>query len=430
MNKKISILFISHSPFENGAELTLYNLISNLNRDKFAIHIAFPYYGPLVDRSRNVGFNTYILPMERWIRFDYDNPIKNSNLKDRLRLLSNIILDNNIDIIHSNTSVIIEGALAAAMTKKIHVWHFHEFLIGHPELNSLYPLHFVFDCVKRLSDRVITVSDYVKRQFIDLGVGSKGLQTIYNGIPKDDVIMRVNYFRDVYKLSIDDVIIINIGLLSETKGFMNFLKAANLAISKNRNLKFFWIGGNLKCSLKKFNDFIIKYGLSKNIYFLGHRTDVRNLIECSDIQICSSLLETFSLTILEAMSAKKPVVSTDCGGPAELIIDGKTGYLVPIDNYFMLSDRILELSNDPNKRNSFGLNGYLIYKEKFTLKKFIKNFENLYLHLMETSNEELIKVRLGIVNKILNEYENLSKENWKQIKPSKLRNLINRFNFS
>lgn len=429
MKKRLKILFISHSPFENGAELTLFNLIINLDRSRFEPHVVFPQEGPLEKKAKKLNIHTYISPIERWIRFEYDEPTTKVTLIDRVNLLRKLIVTLDIDIVHTNTSVIIEGALAAALTETPHIWHFHEFLKEHPELKPIFPLPFVFSIVKNLSDCIVAVSDFVKGQFKEYS--DSEIITIYNGIAEINCTLSSNYFRRFFELKNEDIIIIDIGLLSETKGFLNFINAAGLSSSQNENLKFFWIGGALKDSMKKFEKAVKVNKLKGTVFYIGHSKNVNDLIQSSDILVCSSLLETLSLTILEAMAASKPVVSTDCGGPAECIIEGETGHLVPVNDSIAMSMRIIELAGNPEKRNLFGENGFRLYKEKFTLSNFVKKFEDLYVRITKSTNYEINKrSRLESVYEILYRYEPQSKEIWNNMKAAKYRKLMKRLKFN
>jgi glycosyltransferase involved in cell wall biosynthesis len=71
-------------------------------------------------------------------------------------------------------------------------------------------------------------------------------------------------------------------------------------------------------------------GLDSKVRFLGQRSDVPDLMSCSDVFVHASIKpEPFGMVILEAMAARKPVVATDSGGPVEILNNGEFGILVP-----------------------------------------------------------------------------------------------------
>jgi glycosyltransferase involved in cell wall biosynthesis len=65
------------------------------------------------------------------------------------------------------------------------------------------------------------------------------------------------------------------------------------------------------------------------------------------VMLCSSWFESLSMVALETMSMERPIVSTNVGGPAETVIDGTTGYLVPPRNSQALAERAIMLLKDP-----------------------------------------------------------------------------------
>ncbi|MHA1386530.1 MAG: glycosyltransferase, partial [Candidatus Helarchaeota archaeon] len=88
--------------------------------------------------------------------------------------------------------------------------------------------------------------------------------------------------------------------------------------------------------------------------------------------------EPLSRVTFEAMSLGKPVISSNVGGQAEAIEDGKTGLLVPPNNVNKLADAILKLINNEELRTSLGLEGEKIVKNKFNLDISVKKHIELY----------------------------------------------------
>lgn len=405
MSKKIKILYISHSPFPNGAEICLYNLVKNLNKDIFEPIVIFPEQGPLIEKISRLGIKTYIRPLERWIRFKFDKKVKNSNLLSRSQDIMDIIEKESVNVVHSNTSVIIEGAIAAKLKSIPHIWHIHEFLNGHIDLKSVIPLPLVYFVISYLSTKIVCVSEYARKQF-KLGEDSNKFSVIYNGVEENNVSVNTNAFENYRKKNSNELVFITIGLLTEAKGYDNFLEAASLVCRKGYNVKFFWIGGALKKSLRNFNSKIRKLGLKDSVFYLGFRSDIPEIIKSSDLLISTSLNETLHLVVLEAMAAEKAVIATKCGGTSECIIEGETGYLVPVNDPFALSEKIIELIEDSQRRKVFGENGNKYFKKKFTIKKYVEQFEKLYLEVINEKKQELISENeKDIIMSFLNLYD-------------------------
>lgn len=398
----------------NGAEIMLKKLILGLNKIQYNPIVIFPHRGPLTESLDSNGIQHHIFPAERWIRFTYDLPLKKSNLLQRLDLLRNFIVKNNIEIVYSNTSVIFEGALAAALEKKTHIWHIHEYLFEHPELKSIFPIDYTLKAILKLSDKVICASDFVKNQFTELKEGTlqNVLTTIYNGINDHKINVSVLSETKTHKEN-QNFRIVCVGLLSKTKDYETFLKTAKYCINRNSQLTFSWIGGGEIKDIKHFSEFVKENQLDGKVNYLGHRKNIRDLIDESDILICTSLVETFSLSILEAMSTSKPVVSTKCGGPMEIIEDGLTGFLVPIKDYEAMGKKVLNLVANKSLRIEFGSNGYELYKRKFTESSYVKNVSYLIKSVLKNTASDFSEDRKKLAVHLIGEYEKNHSTFWK-----------------
>ena len=157
---------------------------------------------------------------------------------------------------------------------------------------------------------------------------------------------------------------------------------------KNKsNVEFRFLGNDtikdskLNCTYKEY--FYKKYGnkeWAQNVVFLGQVEDCikeKEFANC-DIFIAPSLYESFGIILIEAMSAKKPVIGCRIGGMQEIVDDNYNGYLIDVENSNQLEEKISILVNNPEKRKSFGLNGYKRYEENFSNEIMINNTLNTY----------------------------------------------------
>jgi glycosyltransferase involved in cell wall biosynthesis len=98
-------------------------------------------------------------------------------------------------------------------------------------------------------------------------------------------------------------------------------------------------------------------GIADRVRFLGHRTDIPQLLAACDVFALPSLYEGSSLAVLEAMAARRPVVSSAIGGTDELIDDGETGLLVPPGDAGALAEALGRLLSEPELRESLAARG-------------------------------------------------------------------------
>jgi len=95
-------------------------------------------------------------------------------------------------------------------------------------------------------------------------------------------------------------------------------------------------------------------GLFGQVRLLGYRSDALAIVSACDLFVLPSLAEPFGLAILEAMALGKPVIATAAGGPLELVVDGRTGLLVPAQDPAVLADAIVALGRDAERRRRMG----------------------------------------------------------------------------
>jgi hypothetical protein len=95
-------------------------------------------------------------------------------------------------------------------------------------------------------------------------------------------------------------------------------------------------------------------GLESRVRFLGVRADVADILRASDMFVLSSRVEGNPLSVMEAMAAGLPVVSTAVGGVPELVREGETGLLVPSEDAGALARAVQVLVDDPVRRQAMG----------------------------------------------------------------------------
>ena len=118
------------------------------------------------------------------------------------------------------------------------------------------------------------------------------------------------------------------------------------------------------------------------IIFTGVRNDIPALLSAIDLFVLPSLWEGLPNVILEAMAAGLPVVATAVGGTKELVLENKTGHLVPPHNHVALASTIVELLADRQRMNMMGKSGQQRVQDYFTLDKTTNHVHRLYAGLL------------------------------------------------
>jgi len=216
-----------------------------------------------------------------------------------------------------------------------------------------------------------------------------GLQRVYkiynsplipNGIPVVDYIspsLGRSEWRAKEGFEENDILFTCVARLSSEKEHRVVVEAFRESSSLNHHAKLILVGsGPLK---EEIIEQIQQLGLQKQVYLLGFRDDISNLLNACDVFVLSSSREGSPLVIMEAMASSKPIVATDVGGVSELVKDGFNGYVVPSGDIVAFSSKMVEFVNNVEKRIKFGLRAAQFAKATFDVHKMAAAYEKLYL---------------------------------------------------
>jgi len=281
--------------------------------------------------------------------------------------LSRLLKKNSFDIVHvSGGSWQFKGILAAKLADIKIIW----------ELNDTYVpfiIRVIFFFLSKLANGFIYGSERTKRYYKKF-ISTKQ-QCFLIQSPVD-----VNYFDPTIKYQPDKfikknfskkkIVIGTVANVNPTKDFITFIKTAK-KLSNHKNEIIFIVIGSIYKSQKKYYENLLKLirqtGI-RNVYFLNSRKDVRPLLKIIDIYLCSSKNESSPLSMWEAMSMEKAIVSTDVGDVKKFIINGTNGFLVKVGDADNLANRISELIKQPKLRNTFGKHVRKIAKKELDLR--------------------------------------------------------------
>ena len=121
-------------------------------------------------------------------------------------------------------------------------------------------------------------------------------------------------------------------------------------------------------------------GLEGAVEFLGLREDVPALLAAADVLVLSSDDEGFPNVLLEAMEASRPVVATDVGDVRDVVRDGETGFVVPLDAD-ALAARLRELAANPQRARTMGAAGRARLDTRYDLAALGKTLLDVYRDL-------------------------------------------------
>ncbi|MDN3587269.1 glycosyltransferase family 4 protein [Pedobacter aquatilis] len=344
--------------------------------------------GELVDELNKLGIEVRIIRLGI-LRRKY---LSVSGILNRVKvtgkawqLLGDLIDDEKIDVVYSNTTGVLIGAFLAKKKKIKHIWHIHE-IITKPKIFTKV-LSFL---VGKYSDNIIVVSDAVKNHWKE-HIHRKTITRIYNGIDTSVYGNSEDSLRKELNLSQTDTLIGMIGRVNHWKGQDYFINIAKLILQKQPNTKFIIAGdaypGNDHLVDKLVNR-IENENLKNSVYYLGYRTDIPNILNSLDIFVLPSTSpDPFPTVILEAMASSKPVIATKHGGACEMIADEVTGILIPFDDAKISAVRILDLLSDKTKIEEMGKLAKIRIDTLFSLDSFKESILNLFKATFELKHK-------------------------------------------
>lgn len=124
-------------------------------------------------------------------------------------------------------------------------------------------------------------------------------------------------------------------------------------------------------------------GLSELVWLTGSRNDVPELMSALDVFVLPSRAEGISNTILEAMASGLPVIATDVGGNAQLVIEGETGFIVASEAATMLADKLEQYADDDALLKRHAQAGRLRAEQRFSLEHMVSEYQKVYLQMLE-----------------------------------------------
>jgi glycosyltransferase involved in cell wall biosynthesis len=151
--------------------------------------------------------------------------------------------------------------------------------------------------------------------------------------------------------------VITVGRISEQKNYISLLAIAKLVKSKayaTPDKLLFQVCGD-GAGLEDLRQLANELAVDDIVQFLGGRSDVPELMAQADLLLMTSLWEGLPITLIEAIHAGIPVISTDVGGCSEVVLHGQTGYLFAPNDNVTAAEHLCELWRDREKRLAMGL---------------------------------------------------------------------------
>ena len=305
-----------------------------------------------------------------------------------LQALKSAIRDWRPDVVHTHSAKAGLLGRAAAWGCRVpcvvHTVHGAPF---HPFQRSASRWFFM-QCERwaaRRCHHMISVADAMTDLMVRAKVAEQDkFTTIYSGMDVDPFLHSANNRESVRKelgFSSSDVVFGKIARLFHLKGHQYIIEAAEQVCRNQPNVKFLFVGDGIL--REQFVSEISKRGMQHRFVFTGlvPPTQVPDLIGAMDVLVHTSLREGLARALPQALISGKPVISYDIDGAREVVLNGKTGFLIPPKEIDSLASAISTLASSAQIRNEMGQKGKELFTDQFRHETMTQKIRELYLRV-------------------------------------------------
>lgn len=376
-----NILYLHAGAELYGADKVLLTLLKDLDKKLYYPIVLLPNNGPLKEELKKIGIETKIIKYPI-LRRKYFNLI--GILKFPFQYLyysikiSKFVKEKKIDLVHVNTTAVLEGIYLKKFNKIPLVWHIHEIL-----LNPKIVLKTTSFLLKTFSDKIIVVSNAVKNHLsLEGKIDSKLITTIYNGVDNKKISMsKENVLRKELNIPSESYVIGMVGRINSWKGQDDFVNAfSNLEI-KNAPVYALIVGGTFEGEEWRKNDLenlIKKKNLSDRVILIDFLKDIEKVYLAIDLFVLPSINpDPLPTVVLEAMSYGLPVIGYNHGGIKEMICEPENNLVKPRD-YRELGILMEKYSCSKMKSKELGILNQKRQKNFFNREKYSQKIGDIY----------------------------------------------------
>ncbi|MBI5117366.1 glycosyltransferase family 4 protein [Candidatus Poribacteria bacterium] len=362
----IASLHINDQATWRGGEKQVYYLLRGLNERGHRAELVAQPKSALGERVRELGIRVHSVRM----RGEIDVPAS--------RRIAGLVNDGHFDVVHMHTAhAHALGCMACAFNRKpvCVVSRRVDFPInrkpfGLPALKYRWRV-----------DHYIAISEAVKSVLVSGGVSIEKVSIVYSGVePRNHPGFGVEIRRSL-GLPADLSLVGNVGALVDHKGHRFLIEAVPLVLQRIPSTRFVIVGdGELRDSLKSLAS---QLSVGDVIMFPGFRPDADKYISAFDVFVVPSHMEGLNTSILDAMMLRRPVIGTTAGGIPEIIVNDKTGLLVPPKDPPALAEAIVGLLGNPEKARRLADAGRAMVMNRFTADRMVEGTIAVYQNLLK-----------------------------------------------
>jgi glycosyltransferase involved in cell wall biosynthesis len=299
------------------------------------------------------------------------------------RRIAALAQERHVDLLHCHQySPFVYGWIASQLNRHLKVVY-----TEHGRLSDAPPSwkrRLVNPVLSHFNGEIVAVSHELRDYMLASRFAARRVGVIHNGIEPGPAPSRADRLRARRLLGVDDraFVVMAVARLDPVKDFPTLVDAFAIVRRQLPQARLVIVGdGPERARLEACVD---ASNLGRSVDIIGYRAGVRQLLPAADLYVSSSISEGISITILEAMAAKVPVVATAVGGTPEVlptVDDG--GILVPSRDPGRLAAAILSVERDPAMRAAIAAAGRRRLESDFTLNRMVDEYVRTYRRLLD-----------------------------------------------
>lgn len=316
-------------------------------------------------------------------------------LPETLRFVG-LIRRHRIDLVHTNTEVVLQSGLAARLAGVPSIYHVRGTSFATPRRVC----DVVVGAINKLSDEIIVISKAVGEIFYERGIRDK-VSVIFNSL--DPVAFdrvdaaSVATLRRELTGSGNEPLVATVGRINPRKGLECFVRAASLVARERPEVRFAVVGDTADASeeeyLRSLQELAASLGISDRLVFAPARRNIVELMSAIDLFVMTSVNEGFGRVIIEAMAARRPVVASEVGGIPEIVEDGVTGKLAPPDHPVEFAAAVSSMLADPAMLSVMGEAGRRRVESHFSDAANVPSVMKIYQRVLSSREPGRLAVR-------------------------------------
>ena len=377
----MNIMFFSHEKEYGGSSRALVTLIEEINKNN-NIYVVVPFSNAkIISELKRLNVKIIIAFYSWWEIPENTSMIRRvlfrfaylyNNIAEKIIIKK--IKKYNIDIIHSNTSVIDIGCKIANKLKIPHIWHFREFMDNN--LRFIKSEKKSYEFINKYGGTIIYISSAIK-EYYSKRIYKNETKLIYDGVSNSLAIMNRKYNNNPKKIKF-----MIVGTLQHNKGQHLALEAiSELKENGYTNMKLYLVGGDPFLYSKYLDSLIQKYKIKDYVEYRGFEKNIKSLRKEIDVELMCSENEAFGLVTVEGMMAGNLIIGSNSGATKEIIIDNKNGLLYNCNNPHDLANKMKFVLENPTSISKIGKEAQRYATTTFSSKKnaesIVKEYERI-----------------------------------------------------